>query len=64
MQSIAKTALAAVAESGIHISQHAMPVYEDLYPKTADLGGPFEAKVVFPSSYDMTEPALVLHSSG
>lgn len=64
MQALGKGALASLAESGVHVIEHAMPVFEDLFPETVDPSSPFEAAVELPSSYDMSETSIIMHSSG
>lgn len=36
MQALGKGALASLTESGVHVIEHAMPVFEDLFPETVD----------------------------
>ena len=64
MQGLAKEAIAILKESGTHVAQHAMPVFEDLYPGKPDPSSPFEANVEMCTSYDVAGPAVIMHSSG
>ena len=62
MQILAKEALASL--SNTPIAQHAMPTFEDLFPAVVDPSSPFESEVVMPTEYDVSGPALIMHSSG
>lgn len=63
MQAVAADALGTLAKSGITIAQHAMPVFEDLYPAEPDPCSPFEGVMDLPGNTGGTLE-LILHSSG
>ena len=64
MQEVAKEALSRLSDTGIQITQHAMPTFQDLYPTTIDPSSPFDAAVEMPVSYDMSATSIIMHSSG
>ena len=64
MQTLAAGAISRLAEMGVDVKQHPMPVFENLYPKVVDPSSPFEQSCEMPTSYDMTSPVFVMHSSG
>lgn len=64
MGGVADDALKNLADLHVRVDRLAMPVFEDLFPKSFDPESPFEAKVEFPTSYDMQAIAVIMHSSG
>ena len=64
MQETASAALASLAKSGVVVKQHAMPVFDDLFPEKVDPNSPFEADVELSPVRDPTATSVILHSSG
>ena len=64
MGGVADDALKSLADLRVRVDRLAMPVFEDLFPKSVKSESPFEATVEFPTSYDMQAIAVIMHSSG
>ncbi len=64
MQGIADEALAILSASGVHVAQHAMPTFEDIYSDELDPQSPFAVEVELPQKFHIKAHGIILHSSG
>ncbi|RPD58184.1 acetyl-CoA synthetase-like protein [Lentinus tigrinus ALCF2SS1-7] len=64
MRQVGEEALKTLDASGVHISDHPAPVFEDIFPETLDPTSPFAVDVEIPQKFDVYAHGIILHSSG
>ncbi|KAI0702388.1 acetyl-CoA synthetase-like protein [Cerioporus squamosus] len=64
MRQVGDEALQTLAASGVHITEHSAPIFEDIFTDTLDPASPFVAEVVIPDKFDVKAHGIILHSSG
>ena len=64
MRALAAEAIAAMAREDMHVTEHVMPTFEDLFVKALNGQTRFDMPRDLPSNYDMKAPAVAMHSSG
>ena len=64
MQGLMAATQTHLSRANVAVTQHTMPVFEDLYSESVDPTNQIGVETEIPTSYDMGGPALIMHSSG
>ena len=66
MNEVAEEAIRMLADDGMSVKKHQMPVFEDLFPAIPDANSTslFAKNVELPKSYDLKAFSAIMHSSG
>lgn len=64
MRQVGEEALQTLRASGIHVSEHPAPLFEDIFTDTLDAMSPFAVDIEVPQKFDIDAHGIILHSSG